>query len=160
MYKKTNSILISILIILILSLFAAFFIEYQLGHKPCKLCIYQRIPYIISILIIMNFVFMKKYQKISLLFLSLISLVGAILSFYHFGIEQGFFSESFVCEAKNIQGNLTKEDILQQLKNNTVSCKEVTFTIFGASLASLNTIFSFVLFCKFVSLYKNYEINK
>ena len=103
---------------------------------------------------------MKKYQKISLLFLSLISLVGAILSFYHFGIEQGFFSESFVCEAKNIQGNLTKEDILQQLKNNTVSCKEVTFTIFGASLASLNTIFSFILFCIFVSLYKDYEINK
>ena len=160
MYKKTNSILISILIILILSLFAAFFIEYQLGHKPCKLCIYQRIPYIISILIIMNFVFMKKYQKISLLFLSLISLVGAILSFYHFGIEQGFFEESTVCSAENLNQSLSKEDLLKQLKQKTISCKDVTFRFLGLSLASINTIFSLILSYIFFKMFKNYENNK
>tara|TARA_B100000029_G_C16949442_1_gene731972 strand:- start:95 stop:373 length:279 start_codon:yes stop_codon:yes gene_type:complete len=91
--------------------------------------------------------------------LSVVSLLGAILAFYHFGIEQGFFSESIVCETQNLQEGLSKQDILEQLKQNTISCKDVNFTLFGFSLASINIIVSFVLFIIFIRLYKNYEIN-
>ena len=134
-------------------------IEYGLGHKPCKLCIYQRFPYIVSILLVLNILLFGKNVKIHLLILSVISLLGAVLAFYHFGIEQGFFDESIVCKAQNLQEGLSKQDILEQLKQNTVSCKNVNFTLFGLSLASINTIVSFVLFVIFVRLYKNYEIN-
>ena len=89
----------------------------------------------------------------------MISLSGAVLAFYHFGIEQGFFNESAVCESQNLQEGLTKQDILEQLKQNTISCKDVNFTLFGLSLASINAIVSFVLFMIFVRLYRNYEIN-
>ena len=102
----------------------------------------------------------KKYIKPTLLILSLVSLCGSILAFYHFGIEEGFFKESVVCEAQNLSQNLSREDILKQLKENTISCKDVTFKVFGLSLASINTIFSFVLFVIFLKLFKNYEINK
>mgnify|MGYP001217888411 CR=1 FL=1 len=38
------------------SIIAAFFIEHALGHKPCNLCLMQRIPYGLSIfLIILNY---------------------------------------------------------------------------------------------------------
>ncbi len=160
MNKNTYIILVSIFSILILSLFSAYYIEFVLGHKPCKLCIYQRYPYFISILLLINIFFLKKLIRLSLLFLSLVSLFGSILAFYHFGIEQGFFSESIICEAPILDENLTKKEILKQLSEKAISCKIVTFKVFGLSLASINTIFSFVLFCIFIRLFKNYEINR
>tara|TARA_Y100000816_G_C26018620_1_gene532829 strand:- start:26 stop:508 length:483 start_codon:yes stop_codon:yes gene_type:complete len=160
MNKNTYIILVSIFSILILSLFSAYYIEFVLGHKPCKLCIYQRYPYFISILLLINIFFLKKLIRLSLLFLSLVSLFGSILAFYHFGIEQGFFSESIVCEAPILDENLTKKEILKQLSEKAISCKIVTFKVFGLSLASINTIFSFVLFCIFIRLFKNYEIDR
>ena len=125
------------------SLFAAYFIEYGLGHKPCKLCLYQRLPYFFSIVLILNILLIRKYEKFSLLILSLIMLVGSSLAFYHYGIEQGFFNESFICEDSNLVNEMNKEEILSQLRENVISCKDVTFTLLGFSLASINTIFSF-----------------
>ena len=160
MNKNINIILLSILSLLIVSVFSAYIIEYGLGHKPCKLCIYQRFPYFISIFIILNIIIIKRYIKISLLLLSLVSLVGSIVAFYHFGIEQGFFNESLVCEVGSLDQNFSTEDLLKQFGNNAVSCKTVTFRVFGLSLASINTIFSFVLSCIFIRLFINYEINR
>ena len=159
MSKKTNTILIFILFGLSVSLISAYIIEYALGHEPCRLCMYQRFPYIVSILLVLSILLIKKNVKIHLLLLSLVSLLGAVLAFYHFGIEQGFFSESIVCESQNLQEGLTKQDILKQLKQNTISCKDVNFTLFGLSLASINIIVSFILFMVFIRLYRNYEIN-
>ena len=157
MSKKINTFLIIILFALSFSLISAYFIEHVLGHKPCKLCLYQRYPYILSILLIGIIFLFKKNIKIYLLLLSIISLAGAVVAFYHFGIEQGFFNEYGVCESKSLEQGLSKEDILKELKQNTISCKEVTFDLFGLSLASINAIFSFILSCIFLQLYKNYE---
>ena len=98
-------------------------------------------------------------MKPSLFLLALISLFGSVLASYHFGIEQGFFSESFVCETQNLSNSLSKEEILNQLKENTISCKDVNFKVFGLSLASVNAVFSFALLVIFVKLYKSYETN-
>ncbi len=160
MKKNINNTLLLILSLLILSIFSAYFIEYGLGHKPCKLCLYQRYPYFLSVSLILSILLTKKYIKVSLLFLSIISLTGSVIAFYHFGIEQGFFNESLVCEVKNLDQNLSKEDLLKQLGESTISCKNVTFQVFGLSLATINTIFSFALFGIFLKLFRNYEINK
>ena len=160
MNKNTNITLLSILSLLILSIFLAFYIEHSLGHKPCKLCLYQRYPYFVSVFLILNILVLKRYIKLSLLVLAIVSLIGSVIAFYHFGIEQGFFTESLVCEAENLGQNLSKENILKQLSKKVVSCKTVTFKVFGLSLATINTIFSFVLFVIFLKLFKNYENNK
>ena len=158
--KKNNFFLIIIFILLVLSLISAFVIEYGLGHKPCKLCLYQRYPYFISILLLISIFVLKKNIKIHFLVLSIVFFFGAIVAFYHFGIEQGFFKESTVCEAENINQVLSKEDLLKKLKQNTVSCKDVTFRFLGLSLASINTIFSLILSYIFFKMFKNYENNK
>jgi len=158
--KKYNSILIIIFLLLSLSLISAYVIEYGLGHKPCKLCIYQRYPYYISILLLTSIFLLKKNIKIHYLILSVIFLLGAIIAFYHFGIEQGFFNEAAVCETKSFGQTLSKEDLLRELKQNTISCKEVPFRFLGLSLASINTIFSLVLSYIFFLMFKNYENNK
>jgi len=160
MNKKTNKVLIIIFFLLLVFLISAYIIEHALGHQACKLCIYQRFLYFISVFLILNILLLKKYTRPTLLVLSFISLIGSIVAFYHFGIEQGFFNESFVCETQNLDQETSKEEILNQLKENTISCKEVTFRVFGLSLASINTIFSFVLFFIFIRIYKNYEINR
>ena len=158
--KKNNFVLIIILLLLIISIISAFVIEYGLGHKPCKLCLYQRYPYYISILLLTSIFVLKKNIRVHFLFLSIVFFLGAVIAFYHFGIEQGFFKESTVCTANNLDQILSKEDLLKQLKQNTVSCKDVTFRFLGFSLASINTIFSLILSYIFFTMFKNYENNK
>ena len=160
MFKKTNNILLIFLLFVIsASLIAAFIIQYALGHQPCKLCIYERIPYILSIFLIIELIFFKKNEKTTLLLLSLIFIIGVILAFYHFGIEQGFFTESFMCESASFSETLTKDQLLEQLKQNPISCKDVSFRFLGLSLASINIIFSLVLSVIFIRLFLNYGKN-
>ena len=160
MLKQTNNIfLIVILAIISLTIISALIIQYWLGHEPCKLCLYERIPYFLSMLLIIKIIFIKKYEKITLLILFLVFMSSTVLAFYHFGIEQGFFKESLVCTSGNLSETLTKEEILKQLSQNTISCKDVSFRIFGFSLAAINTIFSISLSAIFIRLFINYEKN-
>jgi len=160
MLKQTNNIfLIVILAIISLMIISALIIQYWLGHEPCKLCLYERIPYFLSMLLIIKIIFIKKYEKITLLILFLVFMSSTVLAFYHFGIEQGFFKESLVCTSGNLSETLTKEEILKQLSQNTISCKDVNFRIFGFSLAAINTIFSISLSVIFIRLFINYEKN-
>ena len=157
--RKNNLILIVVLFFVSLVLISAFVIEYGLNHQPCKLCLYERIPYILSILLIIKILFFKKYEKITLFILFLIFIASAVLAFYHFGIEQGFFRESFVCKVGDLSGTLSKEQLLEQLNKNSISCKEVSFRVLGLSLATINTILSIILSVIFLKLYLNYAKN-
>ena len=148
-----------IFIISIVALTLAFFIEHILGHQPCNLCILERIPYLLAIIIIVlnyKFVHLEKYF---ILILILIFLAATILSLYHLGIEQGFIEESFVCDLKNVSNLLSKEDILKQLQEKNVSCKDVTFKIFGLSLTSYNIIISLLITYITAKTYLSYDKN-
>ena len=160
MTKQINKkILFSILIFISFALVFAFVIEYRLGHQPCKLCLYERIPYFLSILLIIKIFIIKGNEKITLLILSLVFIISSVLAFYHLGIEQDFFKESLACTTGNLSETLTKEELLKQLNQNTISCKDVTFRIFDFSLAAINTIFSIALSAIFIKLFITYEKN-
>ena len=160
MLKQSNNIfLIFILTIISLTIISALIIQYWLGHEPCKLCLYERIPYFLSMLLITKIFFIKKYERITLLILFLVFMSSAVLAFYHFGIEQGFFSESLACTSGDLSKTLSKEELLQQLKLNDISCKDVSFRILGLSLAAINTIFSLILSAIFMRMFINYGKN-
>ena len=149
-----------ILIFSIFSILFAFYVEYILGHKPCNLCLLQRLPYIFIIIIIILVIIFKNFEKLSFLFLSIIFLSGALLALYHFGIEQGIISESLVC-GNNINTNiLDKEGILKQLEIRQISCKDVTFAIFGISLATINTLISTIISAIILKFSINYDKNR
>ena len=146
-----------IFLISIVALVSAFFIEYVLGHQPCNLCIMERIPYLLAIIIIVlnyKFVHLEKYF---ILLLILIFLIATSLSLYHLGIEQGFIKESLVCDLKNQSNLLSKEDILKQLQQKNVSCQDVTFKIFGLSLTSYNIFISLIITIFTSKIYFNYD---
>ena len=146
-----------ILIFSILSILFAFYVEYILGHKPCNLCLFQRLPYILIIFLIVLLLIFKSFERLIFLFLSIIFLSGALLALYHFGIEQGVFSESFVCKGDDNGSTLNKEEILKQLKIRQISCKDVTFTILGVSLATINTFVSTILAIITFKIFIKYE---
>ena len=157
MLNNNKFILNSILAFSILSLAIAYYIQYGLGHKPCNLCLIERIPYISTIILIPVIFLINAFKKLIASILMLFFVFGAIVSFYHFGIEQGFFSESLVCVLDNNNNNLSKEDLLKQLENKTaISCKDVTFRFLGLSLATINTVISILLSGIMVRVIKNY----
>ena len=140
-----------------ISIITAYYIEYVLGHRPCNLCLIERIPYALSIfLVVLNF-FLKKNTKFFILLLTLIFIFSFIVSVYHFGIEQGFFQESPVCGLKNTSEILSKEELLKHLSKNTISCKDVTFRVFGLSLTTINIVLSLFLTILSIKNLKNYE---
>ena len=143
-----------------IALISAFFIEYILGHQPCNLCIIERIPYLLSIMIIIVIFLIKKNQKFLVMLLILTFIFSFAISFYHFGIEQGFFQESSVCAVKSLTEIITKEDLLKQLSEKTISCKDVTFRIFGLSLTSINIVISLLFIITLLKIFKKYEKNK
>ena len=149
--KKTN-----LLIIITLSFFSiiiAYFIEIVLGYQPCSLCKIERIPYILSILVIFFYIISKK----NLIFLSVLLLLifgfSVLISLYHLGIEQGLIEESSVCGDSNNSQLITKEALLKSFEEIRVSCKDVTFKLFGLSLTTYNVLLSIVIFFLSLKIY-------
>ena len=134
--------------------------QHILDHKPCNRCLIERLPYIFAIIIISLGLILKKFEKAIIILLILIFVAATIISFYHFGIEQGFFKESLVCNLDSSITNLSKEDLIKELQQQTVSCKDVSFRIFGLSLATINTIISLILSVITIKLFLNYGKNE
>ena len=146
-----------IFLISLISIISAYFIEYILGHQPCNLCLIERIPYGLAlILIIFNNTFGKNEYFVILL-LILIFIFSLIISFYHLGIEQGFIEESAVCGLQNASETISKEELLKQLQTKNISCKDVTFRIFGFSLTTINIIVSLLILFLLTKIFTNYE---
>jgi len=154
---KIDTYLKIIFLTSLISIISAYFIEYILGYQPCNLCLIERIPYALSIiLIILNYFFNQNKQFVILL-LILVFAFSLLISFYHFGIEQGFFEESTICGIEDANNIISKEELLKQLQLKTISCKDVAFSIFGLSLSTFNIVISLVIFILLIKIFKNYE---
>ena len=156
--NKKKFLLLTFLISLF-ALISAYFIEYILGYQPCNLCLIERIPYVIALIIItINFKF-NHLERYLILLLVFVFLTSTLISLYHLGIEQGFIKESLVCDLKNSSKILSKEEILQQLQQKIVSCKDVKFKILGFSLTTINIIISLLITIVFNKIYFSYDKN-
>ena len=138
-------ILKSLIFLSFLTLSFAYFVEFILGHEPCSLCKIERIPYIGSIILGSLLLFINRWEKIILIMILLLFVFGSVISLYHIGIEQSIFSESFLCEL-GINNNIQNpNELLKNLEKTPISCKDVTFKIFGLSLATFNAVLSIVI---------------
>ena len=149
-----------IFLISFIALISAYFIEYILGHQPCNLCVYERIPYFLAILIVLINYKYNKLENYLILSLAIIFLIATILSLYHLGIEQGFIQESLLCDLEKGANIVDKDEILKQLQQKSISCKDVTFKIFGLSLTNYNIIISLLLTIGLTKIYFGYEKNR
>ena len=155
-----KNLFLAIFLISLIALISAYFIEYILGHQPCSLCLYERIPFFLAILIVLINYKYDKLEKYFILLLAIIFFIATILSLYHIGIEQGFIQESLLCDLKKGANIIDKDEILKQLQQKSISCKDVTFKIFGLSLTSYNIMISLLLTIGLTKFYFGYEKNR
>jgi len=126
-----------------LAIFFALYIEYILGYNPCKLCLYQRIPYIIAIFISFIGYNYFKNNKILILIVIVFS-ISVMVSGYHYGIENNIFEEFSGCTTNSLE-IVDKKELLKSLNDNITSCKDANFKLFGISLAGINLLFSLLI---------------
>ena len=139
---KRRNIYLLIFIYSIFAILSAIYIEKVLGYLPCKLCIYQRIPFLVAIFICFLGYNYFKSDKI-LIALIITFTISAAISGYHFGIENSIFEEYAGCSNKNI--DITdKKKIIESL-GIVKNCKDVDFTILGISLSGLNFLSSLLI---------------
>ncbi len=161
MFNLSKKNLFSVIFLIsFIALISAYFIEYILGHQPCNLCVYERIPYFLAILIVLINYKYNKLEKYLIFLLAIIFLMATILSLYHLGIEQGFIKESLLCNLEKGANIVDKDEILKQLQQKSISCKDVTFKIFGLSLTNYNIIISLLLTIGLTKIYFGYEKNR
>ncbi len=127
----------------LLAIFFALYVEYILGYKACKLCLYQRVPYIFAIFICFIGYNYFKNDKI-LILVAIIFLISVLISGYHYGIENNIFKEFSGCAVNSLE-IVDKVELLNSLNNNITSCKDVNFKLFGISLAGINLLFSLLI---------------
>ena len=157
---KAETYLKIIFLFSFVALISAFFIEHVLGHQPCNLCLIERIPYGLSIFLILMIFIFKKHDSFFVILLILTFIFALTISTYHYGIEQNFFQDSVVCNVTNFNENMTKDDLIKQLNEKTVSCRDVTFRIFGLSLTSINIVINLILIITLSKIYTQNEKNK
>ncbi len=156
---KTEIYLRIIFLFSLIALISAYFIEHVLGHQPCNLCLIERIPYGLSIILISLMFIIKKNENFFILLLILTFIFSFFISLYHFGIEQGIFQESNVCGVKNFSENMSKEELINKLSEKTISCKDVTFRILGLSLTTINIVISILFIITLAKIFTKYEKN-
>ena len=155
-----RKLFLTIFLISFIALISAYFIEYVLGYQPCNLCLYERVPYFLAILILLvNFKY-NKLEKHFIFFLIIIFFIATLLSLYHLAIEQGLIEESLLCNLEKGTNIIDKDEILKQLQQKSISCKDVTFKIFGLSLTNYNIIISLLLTIGLTKIYFGYEKNR
>ncbi len=156
-FFSTKNFYLTILLISIITIISAIYVEYIIGAKPCKLCLYQRFPYILSIFLsFFAYIFQNKRFWIYLIIFNF--LISFFLSSYHVGIENNIFPEFSGCTVENLSV-VDKELLLETLNDITPNCKDVTFTIIGLSLATINAIISLLIIVISITILK-YEKNK
>ena len=127
----------------LLAIFFALYVEHFLEYKPCKLCLYQRVPYIFAIFISFVGYNYFKNDKILILIVVIFS-ISVLISGYHYGIENNIFEEFSGCTANTLE-IIDKSELLKSLNDNVSSCKDVNFKLFGISLAGINLLLSLLI---------------
>ena len=158
MHKTKKEFYLKIIFLIsFIAIISAYYIEYILGYQPCNLCLIERIPYALGLLILtINFKF-KNNEKFLVILLMLTFFFSLLISVYHFGIEENFFQESTICDVKNSTSILSKQELLLELQKNRISCKDVTFRIFGLSLTSINIFINLIFLSLLTKIFIFYE---
>ena len=157
---SVHKLAIFLVMLSVITLGTTYYIEHILMYKPCNLCLIERIPYWVTLILSLIILTLKKFQRILISFILVSFVLGVIVSFYHVGIEQGFFDESLVCLFNTNENLMNTEDLLASLQNNSVSCKNVDFRIFTFSLATINLFISLGVSVIITKILFNYEKNK
>ena len=149
------AMLFSIMAISAFALGAALFSEVALGLEPCPLCIYQRIPFFVAMLLGLIGLFMRRNPIAVnglLALLGITFLVNSAIAFYHTGVEQKWWESGVEgCSVPNFAAMQEQgpQSILENIMSApTGNCAEIPWQdpLFGLSMANLNVLLCLGIF--------------
>ena len=123
----------------------AFVAQFVLGHEPCILCLWQRVPYGVVIILAALALLRRTNTRILLGFIALVFLIGAGLAVFHTGVELHWWLGTSGCAIKPLHGDSIASLREQLLKTVTARCDEITWTFLGFSFANWNILTSLAL---------------
>ena len=124
-------------------LLGAFFFQHVVGLAPCKLCIWQRWPHAVAVLI--GVVALAFGSRVLAWLGALAALATASVGLYHTGVEKGWWEGPSTCTSSGA-GNLSANDFFDKVINAPlIRCDEIAWQMLGLSMASYNAIFATVL---------------
>lgn len=125
----------------------AYAFEYVGGLQPCKLCLYQRVPWWAAICLGLLALLLASKPKVraGLLVIAAVAVfIGAGIGMYHTGVEQKWWAGPTSCSGGAAPADL---DALRNMIMNApvVRCDEIPWSLFGISMAGYNFIISLLL---------------
>ena len=125
-------------------LISTLLIEYIFNFPPCTLCIYQRIPYLLIIILGICLVFFKKIREFLFIFI-ILQIANFFIAFFHSLVERGVVEYEMNCTSTG--SDIQTIDELRKFLDKVpiAKCNEILFSIMGLSLANLNLIVSVLL---------------
>ena len=139
--KNTEYLLITVSLCILIS---TLLIEYIFNFPPCKLCIYQRIPYLLSIIFGIGLVFFKKIREFLFIFI-ILQIATFFIASFHSLVERGVVKYEMNCTSSGSDIE-TIEELRNFLEKVPIAkCNEILFSIMGLSLANFNIIVSVLL---------------
>jgi disulfide bond formation protein DsbB len=131
----------------VIALGFAFVMQYGFDLHPCVLCLWQRLPFAIVILLagLASVSLLRRYAHILLTLCSVAYLVGTGLAIFHTGVERHWWLGTSGCSITPLSGT-SVEDLRTQLLHTVVArCDEIAWTFLGLSMANYNVIYSLAL---------------
>jgi len=123
---------------------SAYILEYIYNFPPCKLCIYQRIPYFL-ILVVCATSFLMEYRNIHFYAIFFLFFSSFLIASFHSLVERGLIEYNSGCSS-SINDFESIEDLRNHLESVALTkCDEIIFSIMGLSLANINSLISFSL---------------
>lgn len=130
------------------SLAFVYALQFGWGFQPCILCIWQRVPYGLMLLVGVAAVMWRpagKHTRILLALCALLMLAETGVAIFHTGVERHWWLGTSSCSNRPLGGGSAK-DLREQLLNMGVArCDEISWSLFGLSLANYNIIFALML---------------
>jgi len=141
---------ILLILLSVFCLMSAYFVEYIMQLKPCSLCVYQRFPYLILIVISLIAVAEKNYKKYNK-YLIVTLIIAIVIAGYHTGVEKGIFELSSLCKPLiSVTNDISISDFTKILYNqDIVMCNKPALVIFNLSMTEWNLLLNLIIliFC-------------
>ena len=137
---------LAILTVCLVSLSFALLMQYGFGILPCELCLWQRGPFVAgAVLAAMTFLVPLRFQKFLMILCVVFFLANSGLAVFHSGVERHWWVFHSACTGSaSLSGSI--EAMREQLLATPVTrCDEISWSLFGLSMANFNIVFSFVM---------------
>ena len=142
MNLTAKAVCFGIIALSVAALASVFIGQYAFGLHPCDLCIYQRWPFVVTIILGLVGVVSAGLARPMIGLSALTFFVNAGIALFHSGVERKWWAGLEGCSTPDMSGSI--EELMARIEATAVTrCDEIAWELFGLSLANYNVLLCF-----------------